>query len=80
MVTAGGLVFIAGTTDCFLRGFDTETGKELWKVPLPACGNATPMTYRLSTTSKQYVVIAAGGHPKITEEKLGDSLVAFTLP
>jgi quinoprotein glucose dehydrogenase len=80
IVTAGGLVFIAGATDCFLRGFDIETGKELWKALLPACGNATPMTYRLSATGKQYLVIAAGGHPKITEEKLGDSLVAFTLP
>jgi len=80
IVTAGGLVFIAGTTDCSLRSFDIETGKELWKAPLPACGNATPMTYRLSSTGKQYLVIAAGGHPKITEEKLGDSLVAFTLP
>jgi quinoprotein glucose dehydrogenase len=80
IVTAGGLVFIAGATDCFLRGFDIESGKELWKEQLPACGNATPMTYRLSATGKQYLVIAAGGHPKITEEKLGDSLVAFTLP
>lgn len=80
IVTAGGLAFISGTTDCILRGFDIETGKELWKASLPACGNATPMTYRLSSTGKQYLVIAAGGHPKITEEKLGDSLVAFTLP
>jgi quinoprotein glucose dehydrogenase len=80
IVTASGLVFIAGATDCFLRAFNIETGKELWKAQLPACGNATPMTYRLSSSSKQYLVIAAGGHPKITEEKLGDSLVAFTLP
>jgi len=43
-------------------------------------GNVTPMTYRLSATGKQYLVIAAGGHPKITEEKLGDSLSAFALP
>jgi len=80
ILTAGGLVFIAGATDCFLRAFDIESGKELWKAKLPACGNATPMTYRVSATGKQYVVIAAGGHPKITEEKLGDTLVAFTLP
>jgi quinoprotein glucose dehydrogenase len=80
VVTAGGLVFIAGTTDCFLRAFDVETGKELWKAQLPVCGNATPMTYRISAAGKQYLVIAAGGHPKITEEKLGDSLVAYALP
>ncbi|HXY25117.1 MAG TPA: pyrroloquinoline quinone-dependent dehydrogenase [Candidatus Acidoferrum sp.] len=80
IITASGLVFIGGATDCFVRGFDIETGKELWRAPLPACGNATPMTYRLASTGKQYLVIAAGGHPKITEEKLGDSLSAFTLP
>jgi quinoprotein glucose dehydrogenase len=80
IVTAGGLIFIAGTFDPFLRAFDVQTGKELWKAELPASGNATPMTYRLASSGKQYVVIAAGGHPKITEEPLSDALVAFTLP
>jgi len=80
IVTAGGVVFIAGTTDSYIRGFDVETGKELWKAQLPASANATPMTYRLRSNGKQYLVIAAGGHPKITEEKLSDALVAFALP
>ncbi len=80
IVTAGGVVFIAGTADSYIRGFDIETGKELWKAQLPAGANATPMTYRLENNGKQYLVIAAGGHPKITEEKLGDALVAFALP
>ena len=80
IVTAGGLVLIAGTFDPFLRALDIETGRELWKAELPATGHATPMTYLLGANGKQYVVIAAGGHPKITEESLGDALVAFTLP
>src|SRR6202034_3993013 len=80
IATAGGLVLIAGTFDPYLRAFDVETGKELWKAQLPNSGHATPMTYRLAANGKQYVVIAAGGHPKITEESLGDALVAFTLP
>jgi quinoprotein glucose dehydrogenase len=80
IATAGGLVFIAGTFDPYLRAFDIETGKELWKGQLPNSGHATPMTYRLGKNGRQYVVIAAGGHPKITEEPLGDTLVAFTLP
>ena len=80
IVTAGGLVFIAGTFDPFIRAFDIETGKELWRAELPASGHATPMTYLLGANGKQYVVIAAGGHPKITEESLGDALVAFSLP
>jgi quinoprotein glucose dehydrogenase len=79
MVTAGGLVFVAGTVDPHIRAFDVETGKELWRAELPASAHATPMTYRLAN-GKQYVVIAAGGHPKVREEKQSDALVAFALP
>jgi len=74
------MIFIAGTTDPHIRAFDIETGKELWKAELPASGNATPMTYRANSNGKQYLVIAAGGHPKISEEPIGDAIVAFTLP
>ncbi|HYL62572.1 MAG TPA: pyrroloquinoline quinone-dependent dehydrogenase [Candidatus Methylomirabilis sp.] len=80
IATAGGLVFIAGTVDPYIRAFDAQTGKELWKAQLPASGNATPMTFSLGPNGKQYLVIAAGGHPKITEEALGDATVAFALP
>ena len=80
IATAGGLVFIAGTLDPYIRAFDIETGKELWKAQLPASGHATPMTYQLNSRGKQYLVIAAGGHAKIDEEPQSDALVAFTLP
>jgi len=78
IVTASGLVFIAGTTDPHIRAFDIKTGKELWKADLPASGNATPMTYAIG--GKQYLVIAAGGHQAIREETQGDAIVAFALP
>lgn len=78
IVTASGLVFIAGTTDPHIHGFDITTGKELWKAELPASGNATPMTYEVN--GKQYVVIAAGGHQAIPEEAQSDAIVAFALP
>jgi quinoprotein glucose dehydrogenase len=81
IVTAGGLVFIAGTMiDTAIRAFDVETGKVLWEAQLPTSGGATPMTYQLRPGGKQFLVIAAGGHPKITEEKQTDEIVAFTLP
>jgi quinoprotein glucose dehydrogenase len=81
IVTAGGLVFIAGTMmDPSFRGFDLETGKELWKFQLPAVGGATPMTYQTRKGGKQFVVIAAGGHEGVPEEARGDSIVAFALP
>jgi quinoprotein glucose dehydrogenase len=80
IVTAGGLALIAGTLDPFIRAFDVESGQELWKARLPAPGAATPMTYQTQPGGKQFLVIAAGGHAKITEEEQSDSLIAFTLP
>ena len=81
IVTAGGLVFIAGTLiDPEFRAFNVETGAEVWKTDLPTAGGATPMTYQVRASGKQYVVIAAGGHAKVTEEKQRDELIAFTLP
>jgi quinoprotein glucose dehydrogenase len=77
MVTAGGLVFAAAAADGFLRAFDSDSGKEIWKVELPAGGQATPMTY--SVKGKQFVVIAAGGHGKLGTRQ-GDYVVAFALP
>jgi len=38
------------------------------------------MTYQTHAGGKQFLVIAAGGHPKVTEEKQTDEIVAFTLP
>jgi quinoprotein glucose dehydrogenase len=79
LVTASGLVFIGATTDFFLRAFDVETGRELWKARLPTAAHATPMTYRLREGGRQYVVIAAGGHGLLGTPP-GDALVAFALP
>ena len=79
IVTAGGLIFIGAAMDDYLRAFDIETGEELWKARLPAGGQATPMTYRLTPASRQFVVIAAGGHGRLGTT-IGDHLVAFALP
>lgn len=77
IATAGGLVFTAAAMDNYLRAFDAESGKELWKFELPAGGQATPMTFSLK--GKQYLVISAGGHGKLGT-KQGDYVLAFTLP
>lgn len=79
ITTASGVTFIAAAMDNYLRAFDTETGEELWQGRLPAGGQATPMTYRLSESSKQYIVICAGGHGKMGT-KLGDYVIAYALP
>jgi quinoprotein glucose dehydrogenase len=79
ITTASGLVFIGATTDFYMRAFSTETGEELWKTRLPTGAHATPMTYRLTPTGRQFVVIAAGGHG-ILETPPNDALMAFALP
>jgi quinoprotein glucose dehydrogenase len=76
IVTASGLVITAGAEDFWLRVFDSSTGEELKKVPLPVPAVATPMTYTLD--GRQYVVVAAGGHGDGTVP-LGDSLMAFAV-
>jgi quinoprotein glucose dehydrogenase len=78
ITTAGGLTFIGGTMDRRFRAFDTDTGELLWSTELPASGHATPMTFQFK--ERQYVVIAAGGSAKITEERQGDAIAAFALP
>jgi quinoprotein glucose dehydrogenase len=78
IVTAGGLIFIGGTMDRRFRALSADTGQELWSATLPASGHALPITYEAH--GRQFVVIAAGGHTRITEEAQNDALVAFTLP
>ena len=77
VVTAGGLVFIAAAMDTYLRAFDIETGREVWKGELPASAQAAPMSYEVG--GKQYVVICAGGHGKLGTKR-GDAVIAFALP
>lgn len=87
--TASGLIFVAATLDGYIRAFDIHSGEVLWDDKLPAPAQATPMTYRLSKTGKQYLAIAAGGHgplayaakgPEKLGELLGDALVVYRLP
>ena len=77
IVTAGGIVFIGAALDRWLHAFDIETGRELWRGPLPESGKATPMTYRLASGGgQQFVVISVGGGGAWGA---GDYVVAFTL-
>ena len=76
-VTAGGLVFVAGTPDRMLRAFDSDSGQELWKAELPWAGYAAPAIYEVA--GREYVVIAANGGGKIGGPA-GDAYVAFALP
>jgi len=76
VVTAGGLLFIAATSDEMIRAFDRRTGEILWRAKLPAAGYATPATYVVQ--GRQYLIIACGGGK--LGSKSDDTYVAFALP
>jgi quinoprotein glucose dehydrogenase len=74
LVTAGGLLFVAGTRDGKFRAFDTHTGKVVWEYQLPVSAYATPITY--SVGGKQYIVLADGGG---RGGRYGGKYIAFSL-
>ena len=77
IVTAGGLIFLAATTDNIIRAIDIETGEVVWRDVLPAGGQATPMMYE--SGGRQYLVIMTGGH-HFMETPVGDQVIAYALP
>ncbi|WP_206613423.1 PQQ-binding-like beta-propeller repeat protein [Parahaliea mediterranea] len=76
VVTAGGLLIIAASSDARLRIFDKHSGELLWSYPLPAAGYATPATYEID--GRQYIVITCSGGKLGTPT--GDAYMAFALP
>ena len=79
IATAGGVIFIGATQDRMFRAIDIGNGSELWRYSLPAVAAATPMTFRSAKSGRQFVVIAAGGHPALPGPT-GSSIMAFALP
>jgi quinoprotein glucose dehydrogenase len=78
LVTAGGLAFLSGTLDYYVRGYDLATGAELWRSRLPAGGQATPMTYE-AAGGRQVLLVVAGGHGSVGT-RAGDDVIAYALP
>jgi quinate dehydrogenase (quinone) len=76
--TQGGLVFIAGTQDYYLRAFNSANGEEAWKARLPVGSQGGPMTFVSPKTGKQYIVITAGGARQSADR--GDYVIAYALP
>ena len=80
LVTAGGLSFFHGTLDYYLRAFDNDTGKEVWRTRLPVGGQGTPMSY-IGKDGKQYIVVVDGGATRTgTNKNRGDYVIAYALP
>jgi quinoprotein glucose dehydrogenase len=83
IVTAGGVVFSAGTLDNVVRGYDAKTGKVVWESYLGGGAFATPSTYMVD--GRQFVVVPVSDdlNPEKASSpgpyKIGD-FVAFALP
>ena len=77
IVTAGGLIFIGATMDGYLRAFDIDSGKMLWRREMPAGTQAAPMTYEAD--GRQFVAMVTGHHLWFDSTR-GDEIVAFALP
>jgi quinoprotein glucose dehydrogenase len=78
VMTAGGVAFISGTLDYYVRGYDVSTGTQLWQARLPAGGQSTPMSYQ-GRDGRQYILVSAGGHGSLGTKR-GDSVIAYALP
>ena len=78
VMTGGGVAFLSGSMDDYVRGYDVRDGRQLWESRLPAGGQATPMTY-LGADGRQYLLVIAGGHGS-TGTKPGDYVIAYALP
>ncbi|WP_046861834.1 glucose/quinate/shikimate family membrane-bound PQQ-dependent dehydrogenase [Microvirga massiliensis] len=78
IMTAGGVAFLSGTLDYYVRAYDVSSGTQLWESRLPAGGQATPMTY-LGDDGRQFLLVVAGGHGSLGT-KAGDSIIAYALP
>jgi quinoprotein glucose dehydrogenase len=76
VITASGLLFIAGTKDGMFRIYNMKNGKLLREIRLPAAAFATPSTYAIN--GKQYIALACGGTK--LGAKSGDSYISFALP
>jgi glucose dehydrogenase len=59
LVTAGGLVFVATSSDRKLRAYDEENGKVVWEKELPAASEGVPAMYEVA--GRQYLALCVSG-------------------
>ena len=79
LATAGGLVFHGGTYYPVLRIHNATTGERIGELELPAGVHGGAVSYKLRPDSRQFIVVAAGGHDALGSPK-GDYVIAWALP
>jgi len=59
VVTAGGLIFVATSSDRKFRAYDQDNGKVLWEYSLPSLSEGVPAVYEVA--ARQYIALPVGG-------------------
>jgi len=83
VVTGGGIVFVATSSDRKFRARDVDTGNPLWEYDLPAGSDGVPAVYAVD--GRQYVAVPVGGNglftPNLEIPEAGPSqYMVFALP
>jgi quinoprotein glucose dehydrogenase len=85
LVTAGGLVFVATSSDRKLRAYDEDNGKVVWEMALPEASEGVPAVYEAG--GREYMVLCvAGGNGLMARGMLAPSAappgqyMVFALP
>jgi quinoprotein glucose dehydrogenase len=66
VVTAGGLIFVATSSDRKFRARDVRNGSVLWEYDLPAASEGVPAVYAVE--GRQYVAIPVGGNGLFSQD------------
>ena len=59
VATAGGLLFVATSSDRAFRARDIDTGEVIWEYELPAASEGVPAVYAVD--GRQYIALPVGG-------------------
>ena len=87
LVTGGGLIFVATSSDRKLRAYDQDNGKVLWETNLPAASEGVPAVYEVG--GREYLVLCASGNGLMPPRAAADrpatppapgSYMVFALP
>jgi quinoprotein glucose dehydrogenase len=83
VVTAGGLVFVATSSDRKFRARDVDTGEVLWEYDLPAGSDGVPAVYAVD--GREFVAVPVGGNglfsPRLEMPEAGaNQYMVFALP
>jgi membrane-bound PQQ-dependent dehydrogenase (glucose/quinate/shikimate family) len=89
IVTGGGLIFMGGVADGYLRAFDELTGEVLWEDALPSPSDATPMTYVSPKSRRQMIIVTvpaeqrrpdtAHEQTEVAQPNAGGRVIAYAL-